>query len=128
VTPETIHEELAVVARLDSGRIIGDIDLLLTTPGTYHIVDYKTNDTTRLAVDDLTEKYRRQLESYAIAVHQNDPSKQVRLTLYFADADVSKTNTLDPMTLDIMSDDLDSKLSELTGGDADGPEDIRSGY
>jgi ATP-dependent helicase/nuclease subunit A len=128
VTPETIHEELAVVARLDSGRIIGDIDLLLTTPGTYHIVDYKTNDTTRLTVDDLAEKYWPQLESYAIAVHQNDPSKEVRLTLYFADADVSKTNTLDPMTLDIMSDDLDSNLLELTGGVSDGPEDIGAGY
>jgi ATP-dependent helicase/nuclease subunit A len=128
VTPETIHEELAVVARLDSGRIIGDIDLLLTTSGTYHIADYKTNDTTRLAVDDLAKKYWPQLESYAVAVHQNDPSKEVRLTLYFADADVSKTNTLDPMTLDIMSDDLDSNLLELTGGDSDGPEDIGAGY
>ena len=128
VTPETIHEELAVVARLDSGRIIGDIDLLLTTPGTYHIADYKTNDTTRLAVDDLAEKYWPQLEAYAVAVHQNDPSKEVRVTLYFADADVSKTNTLDPMTLDIMSDDLDSNLLELTGGVSDGPEDIGADY
>ena len=128
VTPETIHEELAVVARLDNGRIIGDIDLLLTTSGTYHIVDYKTNDTTRLAVDDLAEKYWPQLESYAIAVHQNDPSREVRLTLYFADADVSRTNTLDPMTLDILTDDLDSNLLELTGEDSDGSEDIGASY
>jgi len=114
-TPRTIHEELAVVARLDSGRIIGDIDLLLVTSETYHIVDYKTNDTTRRSVDDLAEKYWPQLESYAAAVHQNDPRKEVHLTLYFADADVSRTNTFDPMSLDILSDDLDSTLQGFVG-------------
>jgi ATP-dependent helicase/nuclease subunit A len=128
MTLETMHEELAVVARLDSGRIIGDIDLLLTTSGTYHIVDYKTNDTTRRAVDDLTEKYWPQLESYAAAVHQNDPSKEVHLTLYFADADVSRTNTLDLMTLDILSNDLNSNLLDITGEASDASENIEGGY
>lgn len=127
VTPETIHEELPVVARLDSGRIIGDIDLLLTTSGTYYIVDYKTNDTTRRSVDDLAEKYWPQLESYAAAVHQNEPRKDVHLTLYFADADASRTNTFDPMSLDILSDDLDSTLQELGGESPDSPEELEFG-
>jgi ATP-dependent helicase/nuclease subunit A len=117
--PATIHEELAVVARLDCGRIIGDVDLLLTTSGTYHIVDYKTNDTTRQSVDDLAEKYWPQLESYAAAVHQNDSHKEVNLTLYFADADASRTNTFDPMSLDILSEDLDSNLQDVVGRASD---------
>jgi ATP-dependent helicase/nuclease subunit A len=121
--PRTIHEELAVVARLDSGRIIGDIDLLLVTSGSYHIVDYKTNDTTQRSVDDLAEKYWPQLESYAAAVHQNDPRKEVHLTIYFADADVSRTNTFDPMSLDILSDDLDSNLQDFVGRASDSLEE-----
>ena len=115
VAPDTIHEELPVATRLEVGKLVGDIDLLLITPDEYHIIDYKTNDTDRLPVDHLTEKYWPQLEVYAAACFQNDGSRSVHTTLYFSKADESRTKTHDALSLDILCDDLDTKLQDLLG-------------
>jgi len=116
-SPTTIHEELSVVARLEAGRIVGDIDMLLVTPDSYHVIDYKTNDTSQRSVDDLSEKYWAQLEVYAAALHQNDDSRRVHTTLYFADADEHRITTHDMLSLDILGDDLNTQLKELTQSD-----------
>ena len=116
-SPTTIHEELSVVTRLEAGRIVGDIDLLLVTPDSYHVIDYKTNDTSQRSVDDLAEKYWPQLEVYAAALHQNDDSRIVHTTLYFADADGHRTTTHDMLSLDILGDDLNTQLEGLTQSD-----------
>ena len=116
-SPTTIHEELSVVTRLEAGRIVGDVDLLLVTPDSYHVIDYKTNDTSQRSVDDLSEKYWAQLEVYAAALHQNDDSRTVHTTLYFADADERRTTTHDMLSLDILGDDLNTQLEELTQSD-----------
>jgi len=113
-SPTTIHEELSVVTRLEAGRIVGDIDLLLVTPDSYHVIDYKTNDTSHRSVDDLAEKYWPQLEVYAAALHQNDDSRTVHTTLYFADADEHRTTTHDMLSLDLLNDDLNTQLERLT--------------
>jgi ATP-dependent helicase/nuclease subunit A len=113
-SPTTIHEELSAVARLEAGRIVGDIDLLLVTPDSYHVIDYKTNDTSQRLVDDLAEKYWPQLEVYAAALHQSDDSRTVHTTLYFADADEHRTTTHDMLSLDILGDDLNTRLGGLT--------------
>jgi ATP-dependent helicase/nuclease subunit A len=113
-SPTTIHEELSVVARFEAGRIIGDIDLLLVTSDSYHVIDYKTNDTSERSVDDLAEKYWPQLEVYAAALYQNDDSRTVHTTLYFADADEQRTSTHDILSLDILGDDLNTQLDEVT--------------
>jgi len=115
--PTTIHEELSVVTRLEAGRIVGDIDLLLVTPDSYHVIDYKTNDTSKRSVDDLAEKYWPQLEVYAAALYQNDDSRIVHTTLYFADADEHRTTTHDMLSLDILDDDLNTQLEGLTQSD-----------
>jgi ATP-dependent helicase/nuclease subunit A len=115
--PTTIHEELSVVTRLEAGRIVGDIDLLLVTPDSYHVIDYKTNDTSQRSVDDLAEKYWPQLEVYAAALYQNDDSRIVHTTLYFADADEHRTTTHDMLSLDILGDDLNTQLEGLTQSD-----------
>jgi ATP-dependent helicase/nuclease subunit A len=117
-SPTTIHEELSVVTRLEAGRIVGDIDLLLVTPDSYHVIDYKTNDTSQRSVDDLAEKYWPQLEVYAAALHQNDDSRTVHTTLYFADADEHRTTTHDMLSLDILDDDLNTQLEGLTQSDS----------
>jgi len=116
-SPTTIHEELSIVTRLEAGRIVGDIDLLLVTPDSYHVIDYKTNDTSQRSVDDLAEKYWPQLEVYAAALHQNDDSRTVHTTLYFADADEHRTTTHDMLSLDILGDDLNTQLEGLTQSD-----------
>jgi len=113
-SPTTIHEEISVVTRLDAGRIVGDIDLLLVAPDRYHVIDYKTNDTSVRSVDNLAEKYWPQLEAYAAALHQNDHSRIVQTTLYFADADEKRTTSHDELSLDILGDDMNSQLDELT--------------
>lgn len=113
-SPTTIHEELPVVARLEAGRLIGDIDLLLVTPVSYHVIDYKTNDTSARSVDDLEEKYWPQLEVYAAALHQNDDSRTIHTTLYVADADEQRTTTHDVLDLDILCDDLNIQFEEVT--------------
>ena len=41
---QAVHDEYSVVARIGESRIVSDIDRLLITPDTYHIIDYKTND------------------------------------------------------------------------------------
>ncbi|WP_121823306.1 UvrD-helicase domain-containing protein [Halostella salina] len=115
--PTTIHEELSVVTRLEAGRIVGDIDLLLVSPDSYHVIDYKTNDTSQRSVDDLAEKYWPQLEVYAAALYQNDDSRIVHTTLYFADADEHRTTTHDMLSLDILGDDLNTQLEGLTQSD-----------
>ncbi|MDR5673623.1 UvrD-helicase domain-containing protein [Halalkaliarchaeum sp. AArc-GB] len=116
-SPTTIHEELSVVTRLEAGRIVGDIDLLLVTPDSYHVIDYKTNDTSQRSVDDLAEKYWPQLEVYVAALHQNDDSRIVHTTLYFADADEHRTTTHDMLSLDILGEDLNTQLEGLTQSD-----------
>jgi len=113
-SPTTIHEELSVVARFEAGRIVGDIDLLLVTPDSYRVIDYKTNDTSERSVDDLAKKYWPQLEVYAAALHQNDDSRSVHTTLYFADADEQRTTSHDVLSLEILDDDLNTQLEELT--------------
>jgi ATP-dependent helicase/nuclease subunit A len=127
-SPTTAHEELSVVARLEAGRIVGDIDLLLVTPDSYHVIDYKTNDTSQRSVDNLAEKYWPQLEVYAAALHQNDGSRTVHTTLYFADADEYRTTTHDMLSLDILGDDLDTRLGELTQSAGTAVPESPSGY
>ncbi|MBC9987869.1 helicase [Haloferax sp. AS1] len=127
-SPTTAHEELSVVARLEAGRIVGNIDLLLVTPDSYHVIDYKTNDTSQRSVDNLAEKYWPQLEVYAAALHQNDDSRTVHTTLYFADADEYRTTTHDMLSLDILGDDLDTRLGELTQSAGTAVPESPSGY
>lgn len=40
---------------------------------------------------------------YVAALHQNDDSRTVRTTLYFADADEFRTTTHDMLSLDILN-------------------------
>jgi len=51
---------------------------------------------------------------YAAALHQNDDSRSVHTTLYFADADEQRTTSHDVLSLEILDDDLNTQLEELT--------------
>jgi ATP-dependent helicase/nuclease subunit A len=84
------YDELSVITRLDNHRIVGDIDHLTVTPQTYHITDYKTNNTTYQSTTDLADHYHPQMLCYALALLQHDPSREVRANLRFTDAGVTE--------------------------------------
>ncbi len=83
LTVEATHDELSVTLRLDSGRVVGDIDHLTVTPNAFYVTDYKTNDLSSQSIEDLADHYWPQLRSYACALYQHDPSREVVLTLVF---------------------------------------------
>jgi ATP-dependent exoDNAse (exonuclease V) beta subunit len=69
------------------GRIVGDVDPPIVGPDRNHAVDYETDDTSERSVEELAGQCRRQLAAYAGALHQSDPGRRGKATLYFADAD-----------------------------------------
>ena len=104
------HDEFPVAARFDDVRVVGDIDRLVETPDAFHVIDYKTNDTTNQTVEELANYYWPQLRAYATALHQADPEKNVCLTLYFTDADEDRTLRLTPAGLEETADELHERL------------------
>jgi len=106
------HDELAVVARFDSVRMIGEIDHLAIIDNVHHIIDYKTNDTSKRAVDALAMHYRPQLEVYAAALHQADPTKTIRGTLYFTDAAEARQFEWSSADLDNLVNDIKSTITD----------------
>lgn len=107
----TAVAERPVRALLDGGEVYGDIDHLLVTPDTYHIVDFKTN-----VVDDPGEipakasSYSWQLRAYAVGLHQSDPDRDVQATLLFTDADETWVVEWTAAELDIETERLDSAI------------------
>ena len=89
----------------------GPIDHLVTTPDAYHIVDYKTNDITRDEVESKADYYRTQMESYAVALYQNEPDKTVIATLYFTTPDEPHTLEWTPAALDELGAEIESNIS-----------------
>ncbi|WP_423743111.1 UvrD-helicase domain-containing protein (plasmid) [Haladaptatus sp. SPP-AMP-3] len=111
--PNTIHEEVSVIARFDAGRVVGEIDLLLVTDERFVVLDYKTDETSTRSVDDLAEKHWPQLEVYAVALAQSDPNRTVETVLYFTDADTKRRQEFDVFDLEDLQDDLETRLSQL---------------
>uniref|UniRef100_UPI0032C22A5D UvrD-helicase domain-containing protein n=1 Tax=Halorientalis sp. TaxID=1931229 RepID=UPI0032C22A5D len=83
---QATYDEYSVVARLDGARIVGDIDRLLVTPDSYHIIDYKTNDLSATSTAEMADHYRPQMLAYALALFQHDSDRTVRASLRFTDA------------------------------------------
>jgi ATP-dependent helicase/nuclease subunit A len=79
------YDELYVTTEFETGEISGYIDHLVVTPDAYHVVDYKTNYVTVAEVPEKAEYYKTQMEAYAIALHQQHPSRAVRAALYFTE-------------------------------------------
>ncbi|MEF8894433.1 UvrD-helicase domain-containing protein [Halodesulfurarchaeum sp.] len=92
----SIHDELSVAARFPEGRIVGDIDHLIVTSDTFHVIDYKTNDTTARSIEELAENYWPQMNAYAAALAQSDRNRSVKLVLYFVDKGEEKTRFYGP--------------------------------
>lgn len=84
---EQVYDELTVTCRFEDGELTGDIDHLIVTPETYHIVDYKTGRIAPGTVEEKAAHLQRQLAIYAIALHQSDPHRAVHTTLCFTGLD-----------------------------------------
>jgi ATP-dependent helicase/nuclease subunit A len=84
-TVEQQYDELYVTAEFEQGEIAGYIDHLLITPGEYHIIDYKTGSVDRTEVDEDAEYYANQMKAYAVALHQQETGRNVRVSLVFTD-------------------------------------------
>jgi len=115
--PDTIHEEVSVVARFDAGQIVGEIDLLLVTDEQFVVLDYKTDATNTRALDDLADKHWPQIEVYAAALAQSDPDRTVETVLYFTNADVERRQQFDIFDLEDLQDDLETRLLEFHSAD-----------
>lgn len=107
------YDELYVTAEFDNGEVSGLIDHLVATTDAYHIVDYKTNDITEMEVAEKANYYRTQMESYAVALHQNEPDKTVSATLYFTTIDEPYTFEWQPSELDTLAGEMEANIEAL---------------
>ncbi|EMA17923.1 UvrD-helicase domain-containing protein [Haloarcula argentinensis] len=107
---QATYDEYSVVARLDDSRIVGDIDRLLVTPGSYRIIDYKTNDLSEASSAGLAEHYRPQMLAYALALFQHDRSRSVCASLRFTDAGVEERFDWEPTEYSQIESELSSMV------------------
>ena len=77
------YEELTVSVDMGDIQIIGDIDHLHVTPDAFVITDYKTNRVGQRTTEALAEHYRPQIMSYALALLESDPEKDIIANLRF---------------------------------------------
>jgi len=85
-------EEKAVRADLEWGEVFGYIDRLVVSDQAFHIIDYKTNRiTSKHTLENSERRYLWQLKAYAAALHQADPSRDIKATLLFTDVGDSRS-------------------------------------
>ncbi|EMA66162.1 UvrD-helicase domain-containing protein [Halorubrum kocurii] len=90
------HDEYYIELTLDTGTVSGFIDHLIVTPKTYHVIDYKTDrkpstETTEEFLDERATHHQPQIQAYAAALSQQDPTRDVAATLYFTDVEDTYT-------------------------------------
>jgi len=66
------------------------------TPTAYHVIDYKTDrksstKTTEEFLDERAAHHQPQLQAYAAALSQQDPTRDVTATLYITDIEGTYT-------------------------------------
>jgi len=96
------HDEYYIELSLNTGTVSGFIDHLIVTPDTYHVIDYKTDrkpsaQTTDEFLNERATHHQPQLQAYAAALTQQDPTRDVTATLYFTD--IQDTYTWDSTEL-----------------------------
>lgn len=116
VEPDGVYEELSVTARVDGGRVVGEIDVLLVTDDRYVVLDYKTDTTAGVDVDELAATHWPQLRVYAAALAERDDDRTVELCLCFTDVDGVdervRSRSLDVFDLDDCRADIGRRLAE----------------
>jgi ATP-dependent helicase/nuclease subunit A len=85
------HEELSVSVAVEGFRIVGDIDHLRVTPDAFVVTDYKTNRVGTRTTGELADHYRPQMMSYALALLEHDPERDVVVNLRFTDVGATES-------------------------------------
>lgn len=119
--PLAVEFQNPPLAGVETVELNGEIDLLLVTEDTYHIVDYKTN---RPSDDDDMEFFRRkkreqydpQIMAYAAGLAQADPSRRIDATLVFTEVNVvAEWENIDQSKVSMFKI-LETGLSEIDDG------------
>lgn len=107
-------DERRVHATLEDGETYGDIDHLIVTDETYHIVDYKTNKITdQGSLDEKVQHYKWQMLAYAVALYQNDSTRDVKATLLFTEVEEPRTFSWSSEELNRQGDRLNEDICRL---------------
>jgi ATP-dependent helicase/nuclease subunit A len=107
---EQQYDELYVTAEFDRGEIAGYIDHLIVSPDAYHVVDYKTGSVAPDELEDDAEYYENQMKAYAIALHQQETGRSVRVSLVFTDIDDAWETEWTQSEIESMTEDLEREL------------------
>ncbi|WP_311172657.1 UvrD-helicase domain-containing protein [Halobellus ordinarius] len=110
VEVEHQYDELYVTGEFDRGEIAGYIDHLLVSDDAYHIIDYKTGAVTPEEIEDDAEYYENQMKAYAVALHQQQTERPVRVSLVFTDIDETWEIEWSTNEIESMSENLESDL------------------
>ncbi|MFC7074185.1 UvrD-helicase domain-containing protein [Halovenus rubra] len=107
------YEELSVSVDVGNFQIVGDIDHLRVTPEAFVITDYKTNRLGTRTTEELAEHYRPQMMSYALALLEHDPDREIIVNLRFTDASTTESFRWSHADCELLSDEL-VKIGELS--------------
>ncbi len=111
-------DERRVHATLENGETYGDIDHLIVTDDAYHIVDYKTNKITdEASIDEKAQQYKWQMLAYAVALYQNDSTRDVKATLLFTEVEEARTFSWTSVELNRQQSDLNDNICDPLGFD-----------
>ncbi|WP_229123133.1 UvrD-helicase domain-containing protein [Halapricum desulfuricans] len=100
------YAELPVSVDVGEFQIIGEIDHLRVTPDAFVITDYKTNQLGRRTTADLAEHYRPQMMSYALALLEHDPERDVIVNLRFTEDRTTESFQWNSTDRDAIGDEL----------------------
>ena len=107
-------DERRVHATLDDGETYGDIDHLIVTDDAYHIVDYKTNKITdEASLDEKAHHYKWQMLAYAVALYQNDSTRDVKAILLFTEVEEPRTFSWTPEELNRQQSSLNDNICKI---------------
>jgi ATP-dependent helicase/nuclease subunit A len=116
IDASTATDERRVHATLEDGETYGDIDHLIVTDDAYHIVDYKTNKITDQGLlDEKAQQYKWQMLAYAVALHQNDSTRDVKATLLFTEVGEPRTFSWSAEKLERHGDRLNNDICSVLG-------------
>jgi len=107
---EQQYDELYVTAEFDRGEIAGYIDHLIVSDDAYHIIDYKTGAVTPEEIEEDAEYYQNQMKAYAVALHQQQTDRPVRVSLVFTDIDEAWEIEWNTAEIESMTENLESDL------------------
>ena len=112
---EQQYDELYVTAEFDQGEIAGYIDHLTMSDNAYHIIDYKTGAVTPEEIEEDAEYYQNQMKTYAVALHQQQTERPVRVLLVFTDIDEAWEMEWSTTEIESMQKNLGSELLTRMG-------------